>query len=96
MKDRGLEKVTQVGIAIGIGLDGNALDGELQIRGGKSEGESGIVAIWEGLVELVGQCIEKGGVRSRTNGGVDEAERDSTVVVNKNLKANWETRIGFH
>ena len=69
-----MEEVTQVGIAIGMCLDGKAMDGELHIGGGKSEGEPGIVANWEGLVELVGQCIEKGGIRSSRNGGVDDGE----------------------
>ena len=30
------------------------MDGNLKIGGGKSEGEPGIVANWEGLIELVG------------------------------------------
>ena len=50
------------------------MDGELEIGEGKSEGQPGIVANWEGLVELMGQCIEKGGVRSSWNGGVDDGQ----------------------
>ena len=50
------------------------MDGELQISRGKSEVEHGIVANWEGLVELLGQCIKKEGVRSSRNGGVDDGE----------------------
>ena len=44
MKDRGLEEIEQVSINIGVGLDRKVMDGELQISGGKSEGEPGVVA----------------------------------------------------
>ena len=86
-----MKEITQVGIAVGMGLDGTAMDGELQISGGKSEGEPRIVANSEGLIELVGYCVEKGGVRSSRNGGVDDGEGDCTVLINKNFEGNRKT-----
>ena len=95
IKDRGWEEITQLGIGIRMGLDGKAMDGEWQIRGGKSAGEPGIVGNWEWLIKLVGQCIKKEGVRSSRNGGVNDGERAPTVVVNENLIANKKARIDF-
>ena len=37
-----------------MGLDRESMYGELKVSRGKSEGELGVVADWEALVELVG------------------------------------------
>ena len=95
VKDTGLEEITQFVIMVGMGLDGKAKDGQLQISGGKSEGEPGVVANREGLVEFVDEGVKEGGVGGSGNGGVDNGEGDCTVGVDKNFKSNSKTRIGF-
>ena len=54
IKDRGLKKIAQSGVIFRVGLDSGSMNGELKVRGGKSEGELRVVANSEGLVERVG------------------------------------------
>ena len=49
IKDRGLKKVTQVGVIFSVDLDRKSMDGELKVSRSKSEGEPGVVAALEGL-----------------------------------------------
>lgn len=52
---RGLQKVARVGILVGMGLDEEAVDPELQVCKGKMEKELVIVANPDGLVEHMGK-----------------------------------------
>ena len=62
---------------------------------GKSEGQLGIVAHGEGLIELVVKRIKQGGVGSSRNGDVNNGEGDRTIVVNKDFEADREARVSF-
>ena len=95
IKNRGLEEVTQGSVSLRMSLDRQAMDGELKISRGKSEGHPWVVADREGLIELVGKGIEKGGVGSSRDGGVDSSEGDCTIVVDKDFEADMEAGIGF-
>ena len=95
VNNRGLEEGKQGSVSLRMSLDGQAMDGELKISGGKSEGHPGVVADREGLIELVGKSIEKGGVGSSRDGGVDNSEGDRTIIVDKDFKADREARISF-
>ena len=95
IKNRGLEEVTQGSVSLRMSLDGQAMEGELQISRGKSEGHLGVIADREGLIELVGKSIKKGGVGSSRDGGVDNSEGDRTIVVDKDFKADGEAGISF-
>ena len=59
------------------------------------EGHPGVVADWEGLIELVGESIRKRGVGSSWDGGVNNREVDRTIVVDKDFEADREARISF-
>ena len=72
VKYGGLEEVRQDSVIFGVSLDGETMEGELQISGGKSEGHPGVVADGEGLIELVGESIKEGGVGS---GGTEVSVR---------------------
>ena len=95
VKNRGLEEVTQGSVSLRKSLDRQAMDGELKISRGKSEGHPRIVADREGLIELVGKSIKKGGVGGSRDGGVDNSEGDHTIVVDKNFEADREAGISF-
>ena len=95
VKYRGLEDVTQAGVVFGVRLDGWAMDGKMYISRGKSEGQPGVVADREGLIELVGKSIKEGGVGSSRAGGVDNCEGDRTIVIDKDFEADREARISF-
>ena len=43
----------------------------------------------------MGKSIKKGGVGSSREGGVNNSEGDRTIVVDKDLEADMEARIGF-
>ena len=43
----------------------------------------------------MGKGIKKGGIGSSRDGGVDNCEGDTTIVVDKDFEADRETRIGF-
>ena len=90
IQNRGLEEVRQGSILLVVSLDSETMNGKLQIGGGKVEGQAGIVVNWEGLIELLGESIEKRGVGSRRNGTVDNGEGHCTIVVNKDFNANQE------
>ena len=60
VKYGGLKEVTQGSIFFRMGLDGEAMDGELWVSRSKSERHPGVVADREGLVELVSKSIKKG------------------------------------
>ena len=60
---------------------------------GKSEGHPGVVADRERLIELVGESIKKGRVGSSGNGGVNNSERDRTIVIDKDFEADRKARI---
>ena len=47
----------------------------------------GEVADREGLIELVGECIKKGGVGGSRDGGVDNSEGDRTIVIDQDFGA---------
>ena len=95
VKDRGLEEITEGVMAVGMGLYWKAIDAELVISGGKSEGVLGVVANRDGLIEFVDKCIKKRGVRSSGNGGVDNSEGNCTTVVSEDFEAHRETRFGL-
>ena len=95
LKNGGLKEVTQGSVSLRVSLDGQAMDGEMQISRGKSEGHPGIVADREELIELVGKSIKKGGVGSSRDGGVDNSEGDRTSVVEKDFEADREAGISF-
>ena len=86
IKESGLEENTQVGIVIGMGLNGEAMDGELKISMGQTEGKRGIVANWEELVEFVGECVEERGVGSSGNRAVDKIRKTQPLSLVKTLK----------
>ena len=54
IKNRGLENITEGDIIFRIGLDRELMNGELKISRGKPEGEPGVVANREGLIEFLG------------------------------------------
>ena len=59
------------------------------------EGHPGVVADREGLIELVGESIKKGRVGSSRDGGVDNSEGDSTIIIDKDFEADREAGISF-
>ena len=95
VKYGGREEVTQDSVVFGVSLDGEAMDGQLQVSRGKSEGQPGVGADQEELIEVVGKSIKKVGVGSSRDGGVDDSERDCAIVVDKDFEAYREARISF-
>ena len=59
------------------------------------EGQPGVVTDREGLVELVGKGLGEGLVGGGGDGGVDNGEGDSTIVIDKAFEANSEAGVGF-
>ena len=59
------------------------------------EGQPGVAAHWERLIELVGESIEEGGVGGSRDGGVDNSEGDRTMVIGKDFKTDWEAGMSF-
>ena len=74
------------GVVIRHGIKREAVNGELEVGGGESEGLPGIVGDGEGLVEAGGEGLKKGGVGSGGDGGVDNGEGDGVFTVDKGLQ----------
>ena len=91
----GLEEVTKGSVVFRVSLDGETVDGELYISRGKSEGQPGIIARLEGLIELVDKSIKKGGIGSSRNEGVDNGEGDRKIVFNKDFEVDSEARVSI-
>ena len=83
------------GVVIRHGVKREAVNGELEVGGGKSEGLPGIVGNGEGLVEAGGESLKKGGVGSGGNGGVDNGEGDGALTVDKGLERNRKLGVGL-
>ena len=96
IENRGLKEVTQESIVFVVSLDRETMNGKLEIGRGKAEGQPGIIVNWEGLIELVGESVEKRRVGSSRNRNVDNCKGHSTIVVNKVFNANREAGVSFH
>ena len=74
------------GVVIRHGFKGEAVNGELEVGGGESEGLPGVVGDGEGLIQAGGECLKKGGIGSGGDGGVDNGEGDGALTVDKGLE----------
>ena len=69
--DRSREGGGKEGVVIRYGIKRDAMNGELEVSGGESEGLPGVVGDGEGLVEAGGESLKKGGIGGGGDGGVD-------------------------
>ena len=74
------------GVVIRHGIKREAVNGELEVGGGQSEGLPGVVGDGEGLIEAGGESLKKGGIGGGGDGGVDNGEGDGAFTVDKGLE----------
>ena len=84
--DGGGEGGGEEGVVIRHGIEREAVNGELEVSGGESEGLPGVVSNREGLIEAGGESLKKGGIGGGRDGGVDNGESDGAFTVDKELE----------
>ena len=61
------------------------MNSELEVGGGEAESRPGVIGDGEGLIEVGGKGLEKGGVGSGGDRGVDNREGDGAFAIDKGL-----------
>ena len=83
------------GVVLWHSVEGKAVNSELEVGGGEAESLPGVIGDGEGLIEVGGKGLKKGGVGSGGDGGVDNGEGDSVLAIDKGLERNRELRVGL-
>ena len=74
------------GVVIRLGIKREAMNGELEVGGGESEGLPGVVGDGEGLIEAGGESLKKGRIGSGKDGGFNNRECNGVFTIDKGLE----------
>ena len=74
------------GVVVRDGIEREAVNGELEVSGGKAEGLPGVVGDGEGLIEAGGEGLKKGGIGGGGDTCVDNGEGDGALGIDKGLE----------
>ena len=83
------------GIVLWHGVEGKAVNGELEVGGGEVESLPGVIGDWEGLIEAGGKGLKKGSVGRGGDGSVDNGEGDGVFAIDKGLERNRKLGVGL-
>ena len=83
------------GIVIGDGVEGKAVNGQLEIGRSEAESEPGVIGNREGVIEAGAKALKKGGVGRSRDGSVDNGESDGAFAIDKGLERNRKVGVGL-
>ena len=85
----------EMGIVIWHGIEGKAVNGELEVGGGKGESLPGAIGDGQGLIEAGGKGLKKGDIRRDGDGSGSNGESDGTFAIGKELNGNRELGVSL-
>ena len=83
------------GVVFRHGVEGKAVNGQLEVGRGKAESRPGVIGDGEGLIQAGDKGLKKGGVGRGGDGGVDNGEGDGAFDIDKGLERNRELEVGL-
>ena len=83
------------GVILWHGIEGKAVDGELEIGGSEAESLPGVIGDGEGLIEAGGKGLKKGSVGGGGDDRVDNGEGDGAFAIDKGHERNRELGVGL-
>ena len=91
----GREGGSKEGVVIRHGIERKAVNGELEVGGGKAKSLPRVVGDGEGLIEAGGKSFKKRSVGRGGDVAINNGESNSAFAIDKGLERNRELGVGL-